>query len=352
MKKSEICLFFSFLILFYGLAFSTNLELTLPQIEYISYAQMEKLNTVRYAQCQLKYELFPNKKTGLSMVKDPEKLENKIRMCLQIGLEKKVNVFIFPELSLSLPEKMRENLLNDLFTFSKNNDLIIIGGSFYDDFRKNKVPIIIPSGIFYSYKIRQSKFEVSPLKGEGMEAGEKLLVLHTKYGNILVITCVDLISDDIQYIARYLSNRKLINILITISYNPVSMEFMREVSAIVKRHELFGLITNISNPNALSNDNSNCKDDNKYGNSSVFATINDEYKKNLIPLISDCFKDCNLETINSSYSTLIAQLNSNDEAMLICDLNLNVIRPPLVTNAPDQGYPPIKNIEKIFIQEK
>lgn len=55
-----------------------------------------------------------------------------------------------------------------------------------------------------------------------MNLGNSLLVFQTKYGNILPITCVDLIPDDIQYISRYLSNNQIIQVLVNINWNPAT----------------------------------------------------------------------------------------------------------------------------------
>ena len=159
--------------------------------------------------------------------------------------------------------------------------------------------------------------------------------------------CVDLISDEVQFIARYLSNKNIINTLVNITYNQASTEFMRDMSIIVKRHSLFGCIINVANPDTEYKNN--CGEDN-YGNSSMFATLFIQ-KAKTTQLVSDCFKECESEKLQPAYSTLISQIDPDTEGIIIIDLNLSTVRPPKTVNAPDQGYPTIKNLKIIKLVE-
>jgi hypothetical protein len=49
------------------------------------------------------------------------------------------------------------------------------------------------------------------------------------------------------------------------------------------------------------------------------------------------------------YDNLAASLNAFDEGVLIYELNLRLNREPLNTNAPDQGYPPIRGIKQVSL---
>jgi hypothetical protein len=53
-----------------------------------------------------------------------------------------------------------------------------------------------------------------------------------------------------------------------------------------------------------------------------------------------------------AYEMLIAHIPPGKEGVLIYDLNLRLIRTPSETNAPDQGYPTIRNIRTIPIPVK
>jgi hypothetical protein len=332
-----------------------TLNSTFPKIEIVEIDEDEQPNFVKYAQFQIEVPLTKDKKTGLHLVKTPEQHAKRVLSFIEKGIQNKVNVLIFPELTSSLPEKQREQLEQNALQLAKKHDLFIILGSYYDRENNSRILVISSQGIYRSYKIKASRFEASPIKGQGMNLGETLLVFQTKYGNILPITCVDLISDDVQYIARYLSNNEVIEVLANINWNPATWEFMREVSSMVNRHPMFASITNNavdstkvkgwkSNPYSSKCDFSGYGD---YGNTSLFGSLRDDQRDKLLPYISECFKHPEKDELLASYQNLIYNVDPGAEAMLVYDLNLRVIRLPSKTQAPDQGYPLVRNIEVI-----
>jgi predicted amidohydrolase len=327
-------------------AFGQELKIDFPYLKQVEYQGDIQVDFARYGICQLSYE-FKDTINGLKGLKNVKQTKNKIISMTNTAVDNGVNVLIFPELILAFNKKTRDKLLEYLQNMSSEHDMIIIAGSFYNDNRENTVPVILPTGIDFSYKIKQSKFEVSPIYNEGMTRGDTLVVISSKYGKILPIVCVDLISDEVQFVARYLSNKIKINTLVNLTYNPASSEFMREMSAIVKRHRLFGLISNAANPKL--HNNNNCVES-SYGNSSVFASLF-THKDRTTKLVSDCFKDCDNKDLLPSYTSLISQLDPNIEGMIVIDLNLSTVRPPKRTNAPDQGYPTVKNLQIIELAD-
>ncbi len=343
MKKISIILLY--LVLIQAVS-GQKLKIEFPYINYIAFEPELQIEFARYGICQIHAPL-KDTDSELKGIKENKKVKESILAGIEKAIENNVNVLIFPELALAFDTKTRIEMLDHMKETAETNDMIIIAGSFYNDYRENTVPIILPTGIYYSYKIKQSKFEVSPIAGEGMVRGDTLTVITSKYGKILPIVCVDLISDEIQFVARYLSNKNIINILVNINYNPASQEFMREMSAVVKRHELFGIIANVAHP--LEDIEMNCIDT-CYGNSSVFATLYINQNKTT-ELISECFKDSQSDELHQSYSTLISQIDPDIEGMLIIDLNLSTVRPPKRTNAPDQGYPTVRNLKIISLWE-
>ena len=244
---------------------------------------------------------------------------------------------------------------------AKQYDLFIVLGSYYDENRQSRILVITSKGIYRSFKIRPTRFEASPVKGKGMVNGDTLLVFQTKYGDILPITCVDLISDDVQYITRYLANDKIIEVLVNINWNPATWEFMREASALVNRHPIFASITN----NIVDSTKvrgwkkrpytSYCEFSGygEYGYSSLFGSMRNDQRSKLLPQLSDCFKKIDASSKDKnppllpSYQNLISTVEPGVEAMMTYELNLRVTRLPKVTQAPDQGYPTIRNIEII-----
>lgn len=337
--------------------FSQDIEIgkQFPKIKIIEIDKEKQPNFVKYAQFQIEIPLTQNKKTGLYQVKKPEEHTKKIVSFIQKGVKNDVKVLIFPELSSSLPKAIRENLEKKVYKIAKEKDLFIILGSYYDRAKKSRILIINSKGIYRGYKIKPSRFEVSPIKGKGMNLGDELLVFQTKFGNILPITCVDLISDDVQYLARYLSNNESIEVLANINWNPATWEFMREVSSMVNRHSLFASITNNMVDSTKVSGwkkkpySSKCSFSGygEYGNTSLFGSMREDQRKKLLPEISDCFKHHEKEALLPSYKNLVYNLDPGIESMLVYELNLRVIRLPDTTQAPDQGYPLVRNIEVV-----
>jgi predicted amidohydrolase len=342
--KTAICVFVSFMCI--QTLHSQELKVDFPFVKEVHYQNHTPVDFARFGVCQLRFDIQDTTQ-GLKGVKDIEKTKSDIRILTQKAITHQVNVLVFPELSLGFDKANRNEILSYLQEVSAKNDMIIIAGSYYNANRQSTVPIILPTETVYSYKIKQSKFEVSPLSNEGMTRGDTLVVISSKYGNILPIVCVDLISDDVQFVARHLSNKNQINTLVNIGYNPAAGEFMREMAALVKRHNLFGIIANVAQPDPSIDDK--CLEYG-FGNSSVFASLFIEQARTT-KLISDCFKDCSKTKLLDAYSTLISQMDPDEEGMILFDLNLSTVRPPKRTNAPDQGYPTLKNLQQIKLAE-
>lgn len=338
-------------------AWSQEVEIgrSFPKIEIIEIDEENQPNFVKYAQFQIEISIIKDDKTGLHVIKKPKKHSKNILAYINKAIENNVNVLIFPELASSMPVKEREKLEQKVYKLAIEHDLFIILGSYYDESKSSRVLVITSKGIYRGYKIKPSRFEASPIKGKGMKPGDKLLVFQTKYGNILPITCVDLISDDIQYLARYLSNNEVIEVLANINWNPATWEFMREVSAIINRHSLFASITNNVVDSTKIKDwktkpySSYCKFSGygEFGNTSLFGSMRNDQRKKLLPYISKCFKNPEKELLLPSYQNLIYNLEPGVESMLVYELNLRVIRLPKTTQAPDQGYPLVRNVEAV-----
>jgi len=352
-KKIKAMRRFLFLIiaLSVGVNLIAQMTVDLPKVVFVDYQPENREWFVRYGQFQINFEYEENPSNGLVLVKNTNKQIERISKCLEIAKKSEIDVIVFPEVTMSLPKDIWVKTVKMLEKYSKENDAIIIAGTFYDNNRTCKNLIVLPTGIYYTYKIRPSIFEASPIGGEGMLLNDTLHVFRTKYGNFLTIVCVDLISDDANYIARNLSNKGLIDMLININFNPKSQEFMREASSMVVRHPLFVSLTNVS----LFK--SGCTiDGNEYGNTSIFGSItsfdNNSFRSKLLTNIPDCYKTQDKKQLQPAYKSLLGIISPEIEGVLIYDLNLRVIRTPQVNNAPDQGYPTIKNIEVIEISNK
>ncbi len=357
-KMKKIILFLS--VFFISLLSVAQKDISIPDLEQIEYQSENRVWFARYGQFQLKFDYSVDKTPfGLPQVKEQDSLIGKIKICLDIAKENKINVAIFPELSISLKNNKRKKLLRYLEKFSLENDMVIIAGTFYDKSGICKNATILPTGTHYTYKIRPSIFESSTLSGHGMTFSNTLHLFNTKYGRFLTLVCVDLISDDANYSVRNLSNKGMIDMLININYNPKSQEFMREASAMTVRHPLFVSLTNVSSYGKIEKYS---WDGNEFGNTSVFGSIRANFKEEIAKSLPSFYYVTNSKKQSENqkpviqtrpaYKSMLGIINPGEESLLMYDINLRVIRAPQVNNAPDQGYPTIKNIQKIKLEDK
>jgi len=357
-KMKKIILSLS-VVIFSLLAIAQN-NISIPNVKQINYQPEERVWFARYGQFQLKFDYSVNGASfGLPQVKEQDSLIEKIKVCLDVALENKINVAIFPELSFSFKNNKRNKFLKYMENFSSEHDMIIIAGTFYDKNGVCKNATILPTGTYYTYKTRPSIFESSTLSGEGMVFSDTLHLFNTKYGRFLTLVCVDLISDDANYCVRSLSNKGMIDMLINIEYNPKSQEFMREASAMTVRHPLFVSLTNVSCHGAIEK---YTWDGDEYGNTSVFGSVRTCFKEKIAQSLPSFY--CVTDSIGKkgaqkaiiqtlpAYKSMLGIIDPGEEALLMYDINLRVIRTPQENNAPDQGYPTIKNIKKIDLKEK
>ncbi|QWV98954.1 hypothetical protein KP003_06815 [Geomonas nitrogeniifigens] len=306
-----------------------------------------------YGQCQVDLPIKEVKETALSaMVEDNA---GKVRACLATAEREHVNVLIIPELSLAFEEGNRHALIDELKGAAKRSNMVIVAGSYYDSQRYSRLVVIGPDWYEEGYKVHPSRYEASPSYGLGMRSGVDLLLLDTPYGRILPITCVDLISDAIQYQARNLANRGQLDVLVNLNYNPASWEFLVEANSIARRHPVFVTLTNIAAwPSTRetclkTGDSGSCG-----GNTALFGSLRSEAKdcpnciQTLLPKIPPSFVSGGKRSV--PYDTLVAVIPPLEEALLVYDLNLRLLREPANTNAPDQGYPSIRNVRYVPLQ--
>jgi predicted amidohydrolase len=327
---------------------------------------LSKQHWVRIGQCQIQLDMpkEPNVR-GLWVLAKPDLVERQVASCLQAAVKESVNVLVFPELTLSLDSvgsARRDRIIAAITETTRNKKMIVVAGSFYDDDRHNRLVLVGPDWIEAGDKIRQSRFEVSPAAGKGMQAGSELLVLRTDYGNFAVFTCVDLISDEVQFEARRLATAGEIDVMININHNPAAWEFLIEANSIVRRHPVFVTITNATvsedqmkkapydvrcwsrtkAPNVVQNDSGYC-----YGHSAVFASLPSEVSSDIEVPRQFQAADGQREL---AYDQLVGDLGSFREGLLVYELNMWMNRVPANTNAPDQGYPPIRNIHCVTLE--
>jgi predicted amidohydrolase len=303
-----------------------------------------------YGQCQIDLPIKEAKNQVFSVMHEDN--EAKIRSCIRTAERERVNVLILPELALSFVEAMRITLIKELQKTAKQSGMVIIAGSYYDSQNFSRLVVIGPEWYEEGYKIHPSRYEASPAYGRGMRPGLEIMLIDTPYGRILPITCVDLISDSIQYQVRNLSNRNQLDVLVNLNYNPASWEFLVEANSIARRHGVFVTITNIAIWPAAremcqkSGDNGFCG-----GNTALFGSVRSDPKdcpnciQSLLPQLPANFHASGKR--NVPYDSIVADIPPLQESLLVYDLNLRLLREPASTNAPDQGYPAIRNIRYV-----
>ncbi len=147
----------TFLIIFltqFSTIFAQELKIDFPYIKQVETDHEIPVEFVRYGICQLRYEMTETK-DGLYTISNPEKHLENIGKLTAIATNNGVNVLVFPELSLAFADDIRKKTIQDLSKIAKENDMIIIAGSFYNGNKQNTVPVIMPGKIEYSYKIKQ-----------------------------------------------------------------------------------------------------------------------------------------------------------------------------------------------------
>ena len=321
---------------------------SLPAVKHIEANPTgERASTVKICQFQINIPLTTDTATLLPVIESPYKeYSGKIKKCLKTAKEQKSEVIIFPELASCMKAEERERIISLFREYAEENDAIIIAGTYYADDRRCIAPVIFPDTIYHSYKLRPSIFESSIFSGKGMTPSDTMCVYKTRYGNLVPLVCVDLISDDANYTVRRLSNRGMADILISICYNPASREFLREASSMTTRHPLFAIIANAASGPGEEN---KIRSDSGYGLSAITGSLHPMQTGSVAADLPVILKDCNGE-VHDAYQNVIAVIEPQKEAALTYELNLSVIRVPMSTNAPDQGYPTIKNIRHITIE--
>jgi tetratricopeptide (TPR) repeat protein len=143
------------------------------------------IDKVRFCLVQMDNELkhLPHKREfGYVLTGDKKEIRKKVFSALKIAKNKSVNIICFPELSF---EKKWINEIAERY-----KDMIIVGGSFYDD-EYNVCPIIVNGAITLYQKHQPSSFETKGPTGRGMKSGKILYIFQTKYGCFSVLTCCD-----------------------------------------------------------------------------------------------------------------------------------------------------------------
>ena len=133
---------------------------------------------------------------GLSILLNDDKIYIKIKEFLKIAKLNSVDLIVFPE--LSIPEKLIEKIQE----WSKEQEAIVICGSHYSQNSEgiiSRCPIIIKGNVFFTEKIFPSPIEKSPIAGQGIISGTKVLKFVNSFiGNFAILICSDYLEDNLK----------------------------------------------------------------------------------------------------------------------------------------------------------
>ena len=134
-------------------------------------------------------------KDGLYFLKSQGKIDSLINEALNISQNHNSSVLILPE--LSVPEES----ISAIEKWSKSNFTIVVAGSHYiktEEGYINRTPIISNGSIHYSEKLIPSPLEKSPILGESLIPGKRIVVFkNSKIGNFIVLICADYLEDNL-----------------------------------------------------------------------------------------------------------------------------------------------------------
>lgn len=146
---------------------------------------------MRFCLVQIDFPLknqLPPKEFGYVLdTKLKNTIKQKVFGAIEIANKSDVDIICFPELSFA--REWIEEAKN------KYKDMIIIGGSYYDQ-GYNICPIIIEGTLIDPLykKHTPSVFETSAPTGRGMKQGNLIYIFQTKCGRFSVLTCIDYAS--------------------------------------------------------------------------------------------------------------------------------------------------------------
>jgi len=259
---------------------------------------MNSVEWVRAGVVQLNYE-FDN--LAKPKLKDPPVVADLVSTAIQTAIAKKLDLLVFPELAGS--EEIEKQLVTaDLKVII--GPTRILGGF-------NVCPIFCKKKRYRYRKLHRSKYQDSPVSGEGIKLGNQLLLFKTELGCICPLIC-----DDFRHEATNAAIEA--EFIVVPSYNPKPRRFRERASIIVEDFHKYILIANCS----------------EHGFSAIYGIIDDEYHQ---PLENKGLRDVNAP----SYE--LARMPVGVEGFLTAEFNIRRTAVSVPTALLDQ-YPNVRNI--------
>ncbi len=153
-------------------------------------------------------------------------ISGKVKEMAKNAHDNRVNILIFPELSIDLNYG---KLLEDISNLAKNYDMYIIPGSYHKPAtRRNLSLVISPDGVLWEQEKNipaMINFKGRKFK-EGIETGRfprKVTICNTEYGRIAIAICRDFLDMDLRVELK--NFEPPIDIIINPAFTPVTADF-------------------------------------------------------------------------------------------------------------------------------
>ena len=156
------------------------------------------------------------------VLKEKDKVKQKVFNALEIAKREKVNIICFPELSFA-KEWVRE--IQDPY-----QKMIIIGGSYYEN-EFNTCPVMVNGNIFTIQKANPSPNIEKKLGNRGMKQGKANFVFQTEYGRFVVLICIDYRKEVSKILDNTDEKIKNVDFIIVPEYNEDIKKFQEQANS-------------------------------------------------------------------------------------------------------------------------
>ncbi len=163
----------------------------------------------------------------LNLREDKVKMvSNKIIEMINKAHDNKINVLVFPEMTIDLNYS---KILEDISKLAKNYNMYIIPGSYHDPTtRRNLSLVISPNGVLW--KQEKSIPAMINFKGtrfkEGIESGKlpsNVIICNTEYGRIAIAICRDFLDMDLRVELK--NFEPPVDLIFNPAFTPVTADF-------------------------------------------------------------------------------------------------------------------------------
>jgi predicted amidohydrolase len=173
-------------------------------------------------------EYYEEKAPGIFGIR-PEKFEavrSKVRSMIESAHTQKVNILLFPELTVDLNYK---ELLSDITNLAKTYRMYIIPGSYHIEKTKRNISVVIgPEGIAWEQEkhIPAMIYYEGKRLTEGIEIGvlpRKTTVCNTEYGRMAILICRDFLDMDLRVELK--NFEPPVDLVFNPAFTPVTADF-------------------------------------------------------------------------------------------------------------------------------